>query len=163
MAESVYKAVGDGTDVGLLNFLQDADIPIHLLINKKMDNILMTSPFSPETKRSSIALKCPDRPGYVSIYIKGAPEILLDLCAKIHMGSVERTLEIGPDEKAKIIDHIDKMAKQALRVVGFAFIELSFEQWNQNFANDESEMLPRCDPNEPYYLSTSQMFEEKLG
>ena len=55
------------------------------------------------------------------------------------------------------------MAMQALRVVGLAFIELSFDQWNQNFANDESEMLPRCDPNEPYYLCTSKMFEEKLG
>jgi hypothetical protein len=32
-----------------------------------------------------------------------------------------------------------------------------------SFANDESEMLPRCDPNEPYYLCTSKMFEEKLG
>jgi len=33
MDESVYKAVGNGTEVGLLNFLQNADIPIHLLIN----------------------------------------------------------------------------------------------------------------------------------
>lgn len=35
MSGSIYKAVGDGTEVGLLNFLQEADIPIHLLINKK--------------------------------------------------------------------------------------------------------------------------------
>ena len=47
MAESVYKAVGDGTEVGLLNFLQNADIPIHLLINKKIGHILMKCPHSP--------------------------------------------------------------------------------------------------------------------
>ena len=78
------------------------------------------------------------------------------------MGSIDRTLEVGPAEKARIIDHIDKMAMQALRVVGLAYIELSREQWNQNFAGDASEMLPRCDEKEPYYLSSSEIFEEKL-
>ena len=91
MAESVYEAVGDGTEVGLLTFLQDADYFIHLLINKKIDHILMTSPFSPDNKRSSIAVKCPDKPGFVRIYIKGAPEMLLNLCDKIQMGLNERT------------------------------------------------------------------------
>jgi magnesium-transporting ATPase (P-type) len=74
MAEAVYKTVGNGTEVGLLNFLQDADIPIHLLINKKHGNILMNSPHSPETKRSAVAIQSPDRPNMVSIYVKGAPE-----------------------------------------------------------------------------------------
>ena len=67
MHGSVYKSVGDGTEVGLLNFLQDADIPIHLLINKKHGKILMRSPFSPENKRSAVAVDSPDRPGMVSI------------------------------------------------------------------------------------------------
>jgi len=83
MSGSVYKAVGDGTEVGLLNFLQDADIPIHLLINKKHGNILMRSPFSPDTKRSAVAIQSPDRPGMVSIYVKGAPELLLELCGTV--------------------------------------------------------------------------------
>lgn len=43
------------------------------------------------------------------------------------MGSVDRTLELGSSEKAKIIDHIDKMAEQALRVLGLAYIELTYE------------------------------------
>jgi len=51
-----YKPVGNGTEVGLLKLLQDADIPIHILINKKLGNILMRSPHSPENKRSAIAI-----------------------------------------------------------------------------------------------------------
>ena len=129
MAEAVYKAVGNGTEVGLLNFLQDADVPIHLLINKKIGNILMISPHSPETKRSAVAIESPDRPNMVSIYIKGAPEMLINYCAKINMGSADRTQELGKAEKAEIIDHIDKMAMQALRVIGMAYIELSRDQY----------------------------------
>lgn len=129
MAEAVYKAVGNGTEVGLLNFLQDADIPIHLLINKKHGNILMISPHSPETKRSAVAIESPDRPNMVSIYIKGAPEMLINYCAKINMGSADRTQELGQAEKAEIIGHIDKMAMQALRVIGMAYIELSRDQY----------------------------------
>jgi magnesium-transporting ATPase (P-type) len=74
MDDAVYKPVGNGTEVGLLKFLQDADISIHILINKKHGKILMTSPHSPETKRSAVAILNPDRPDTVTIYIKGAPE-----------------------------------------------------------------------------------------
>jgi hypothetical protein len=74
MDDVIYAPVGNGTEVGLLKFLQDADIPIHILINKKFGNILMRSPHSPENKRSAVALKSPDRPDTVTIYIKGAPE-----------------------------------------------------------------------------------------
>jgi magnesium-transporting ATPase (P-type) len=77
MSDSVYKSVGDGTEVGLLNFLQDADVPIHLLINKKIGNILMHIPHSPDTKRSAVAIQSPDRQGMVTIYVKGAPELLI--------------------------------------------------------------------------------------
>jgi Ca2+-transporting ATPase len=99
------------------------------LINKKIGNILMRSPFSPEYKRSAIAIQSPDRPGMVSIYVKGAPELLVELCAKVISRNDDRTLELGPGERAEINSHINKMAKQALRVIGFAFIELTYEQW----------------------------------
>ena len=108
MHGSVYKSVGDGTEVGLLNFLQDADIPIHLLINKKHGKILMRSPFSPENKRSAVAVDSPDRPGMVSIYVKGAPELLLKICAKA-LGP-ENPIELGRDELMMIDSQITKMA-----------------------------------------------------
>lgn len=39
MDHSHYIPVGNATEVGLLKFLQDADIPVHLMINQKLQNI----------------------------------------------------------------------------------------------------------------------------
>lgn len=83
---------GNGTDVGFLRLLQDADIPIHLLIGLKWDEtkgyeILMRSPHTPEKKIAAMAIKCPSRPGTVTIYVKGAPEILVDNCNAMASGN----------------------------------------------------------------------------
>lgn len=37
MGETKFVPVGDGTEVGLLKFLQNADIPIHTEINRRFD------------------------------------------------------------------------------------------------------------------------------
>ena len=85
MRGSLYTPVGNGTEVGLLKLLQDANVPIHLLIGLKLDidkgyQIVMRSPHTPEKKRSAIAIMSPSRPGTVTIYVKGAPEILVSSC-----------------------------------------------------------------------------------
>lgn len=96
MDESIYKPVGNGTEVGLLKFLQNANIPIHILINKKYEFyfderhemrscILMRSPLSPENKRSSIAVRSQDGQS-VAIYVTGAPEMLVDFCSNMLLG-----------------------------------------------------------------------------
>lgn len=56
MDATTYVPVGSGTEVALLRFLQDAGVPVHLLIQRKLGRIRGTSPFSPETKRSVVAL-----------------------------------------------------------------------------------------------------------
>jgi magnesium-transporting ATPase (P-type) len=63
-----------------LRFLQDAEIPIHLLIQRKLGRIRAASPFSPEKKRSAVAVESPEHEGEVYIYVKGAPEEILELC-----------------------------------------------------------------------------------
>jgi len=77
MDATTYVPVGNGTEVGLLKFLQNADIPVHLLIQRKLGRIRMISPYTSERKRSIVALDSPDRQGRVCVYIKGAPEIVI--------------------------------------------------------------------------------------
>lgn len=72
-----FIPVGNPTEVGFLRFLQDADIPIHLWIQRKYGRIRACLPFSPETQRSAIALEHPDKPGVVLIHVKGAPEVII--------------------------------------------------------------------------------------
>jgi len=79
MDATAYVPVGNGTEVALLRFLQEAEIPVHLLIQRKLGRIRAVSPFSPERKRSVVALECPDRPDRVAVYVKGAPEVVLAL------------------------------------------------------------------------------------
>ena len=46
MGERKFVPVGNGTEVGLLKFLQNADIPIHTLIRDRFDTnqVLATVP-----------------------------------------------------------------------------------------------------------------------
>lgn len=83
MDASTYIPVGNPTEVGLLRFLQLADIPVHLLITQKLDKIKEVSSFDSFKKRMATVVKNPSRPGVVSVYLKGAPEVVLDMCNSI--------------------------------------------------------------------------------
>ena len=77
MDDRDYVPIGNGTEVGLLRFLQDADVPIHLEIMSKLGHVVAVSPFNSNKKRSAIAIKNKDK---VEIHVKGAPETILSLC-----------------------------------------------------------------------------------
>lgn len=91
MDQDEYFPVGNSTEVAFLKFLQDAEIPIHRLIKKKFGKIRAFSPHSSESKRSAVALECPEDPEKIVIYIKGAPEVVMDVCTHQlkHEGSEE--------------------------------------------------------------------------
>lgn len=80
MSDTTYVPTGNGTEVGLLTFLQDADIPIHILAKKKLGCIRAILPFSSDNKFSAVAVEHPDKPGQIAIYIKGAPESIMAMC-----------------------------------------------------------------------------------
>jgi magnesium-transporting ATPase (P-type) len=79
MIDTQYVPTGNGTEVGLLKFLQDADIPVHLLIQNKLGHIKAHIPFSSDSKYSACAVANPDS-NSICIYLKGAPEVILALC-----------------------------------------------------------------------------------
>lgn len=82
MEGTQYVPHGNGTEVGLLKFLQDADVPVHTLIQQKLGHVKATIPFSSDNKLSACAVEQQGRDGQVSvaIYIKGAPEEIFRLC-----------------------------------------------------------------------------------
>lgn len=82
MQGTQYVPSGNSTEVGLLKFLQDADIPVHLLIQNRLGNVRATIPFASDIKLSACAIENPDRPDAISVYIKGAPEEIMRLCKK---------------------------------------------------------------------------------
>ncbi len=74
--------------------------------------------FTSERKRMSTLHKINNKK---VVYCKGAPDIILDLCDRIYKnGKIERLTRI---EKKKILSMNETFAKQALRVLGFAYKE----------------------------------------
>ncbi len=79
--------------------------------------------FSSERKRMTTVNRTPD--GRITAYMKGAPEIILQLCSYVSLG--ERVRKMTMKEKKAVLDKNEAMAKKALRVLGLAYRELSPE------------------------------------
>lgn len=127
MDETNYVPVGNGTEVSLLKFLQDAEVPVHLLIQRKLGRVRAISPFSSERKRSATAIECPDRPQRVAVYVKGAPEVVISLCQTV--ASNRGSGMFGAEEKTRMNDVVSGMASSPLRCIAFAFTEMDLDEW----------------------------------
>jgi Ca2+-transporting ATPase len=73
-------------------------------------------PFSSERKMMT-TLNRSDEGLYA--YAKGAPEVILGCCTKIFLGGEER--ELTSEIRQEILDTVNELANQTLRVMGFAF------------------------------------------
>ncbi len=73
-------------------------------------------PFSSERKMMTTLNKSE---GGLCAYSKGAPEVILDSCTKISLDGQEE--ELTPERKKKILDTVNELANQTLRVMGFAY------------------------------------------
>mgnify|MGYP002630932724 CR=1 FL=1 len=134
MDATTYVPVGSGTEVALLRFLQDAGVPVHLLIQRKLGRIRGTSPFSPETKRSVVALQSPSHPDKVVVYVKGAPEVVLGLSTHI-VGAGGAVSVLGAEDRNEQTTTVAAMAARPLRVLGFAYAEMDVDTWNSQYEN----------------------------
>lgn len=82
--KAFYVPVGNGTETGFIKFLQDAEIPVHDEIHKKLGKIETVVPFSTIRKRSLTALRHPDHDDFVRVFMKGAPEIVVSKCSRTY-------------------------------------------------------------------------------
>jgi len=89
------------------------------------------SPFSSYKKRSATVIRNPNRPHMVTIYLKGAPEVVLDMCLTVQ--SANGSVPLSPKIKEEISIVVDEMAKKPLRVIAFAYFELEWEQYDAQF------------------------------
>jgi P-type Ca2+ transporter type 2C len=78
-------------------------------------------PFSSERKRMTTIHAMPD--GRVIAFMKGAPEVVLERCASFQSGGGTAALDVA--ERNKLLAVNESMAKDALRVLGIAYKELS--------------------------------------
>ena len=102
-------------------------------------------PFSSFKKRSATVVQNPNRPGTVTVYLKGAPEIVLDMCSSLQ--SSNGIVQLSPDLAEEIRKWVDGMASQPLRVIAFAYFEMEEEQWNVQFEENGRDFDQALDEN----------------
>ncbi|VBB07958.1 p-type atpase phosphorylation site [Lucifera butyrica] len=102
-------------------------------LEKKMRRI-REFPFESERRRMSVVYR--QENGSQVLYVKGAPDTILDLCTKYDSGTGVK--DLLPENKAEITKAHEEMTVQALRVLAVAYKpvlpsenDLSAEDWEQ--------------------------------
>jgi len=61
------------------------------------------------------------------VYVKGAPELILEMCANTLQSNQVHKMERG--EREDLLGEVENMARVPLRVIGFGYIDMSRDQW----------------------------------
>jgi Ca2+-transporting ATPase len=117
--------IGDPTEVALLR----AANTVGCNVNEINSNYILRDelPFDSERKRMTTVH---EKGGEFVSYTKGAPDILIEMCDSYLDGNVIK--KITPEIKKIILDKLDNMADQALRILAFAMkpMDKDIPVWN---------------------------------
>ncbi len=148
----MYEACGNGTEVGLLRFLQFNDIEISaMMIQRQRVSTLETNiPFGPIRKRQVVAVRPSKDHNYVRIVVKGAPEYIINSCTH-QMDSEGNVANLDSAERTKILEQeVTGRCKKGLRCIMFAYKDIDVDEWDylketsNNFESDsDREILER--------------------
>ena len=110
--------IGDSVDVALKNYLKE-DIK-----GKKISEI----PFDSDRKMMSVVYDIDDK---VMLYTKGSFESILDKCIKVLID--DKVVKLDTKTKESYIEIESSMAKEGLKVLAFAYKEVS----NKDYSEDD--------------------------
>lgn len=108
------KFLGDPTETALLVSAEKQGLNVKKLVETK--KLLEEKPFSSTTKIMAVAVELN---GKKMVFVKGAPEVVLKKCSFIKTSSKKTVLD--KTTKKLILNKNKELAKEALRVIGFAF------------------------------------------
>ena len=123
-------AKGNVTEVGLLNHITRSKMNAEeFLAQKDADGFAeFFIPFSSSRKRATAVIRNP-RTGGVTVFCKGAPEIVMEFCDKILAENGNET-DLSDDRKQEIIDTvIRQFASKCYRTIITAFCHYSDSDW----------------------------------
>jgi sodium/potassium-transporting ATPase subunit alpha len=116
--ESVFQ--GDPTEVALAEF---ANIRAGFdSLNSRFD-LLDSQPFDAENKYMWSLYHTRGDTRYLTV--KGAPDVMMDLCGRVHQGG--RVRSMGEEEHRLLMQQADTYANQGLRVLTLAYREVADE------------------------------------
>ncbi|MBU3112690.1 calcium-translocating P-type ATPase, PMCA-type [Clostridium lacusfryxellense] len=116
--ENEVKYLGSATECALLLYNDACDY----VQERQSAKIAHQIPFSSKRKRMSTVIE--EEEG-ATVLTKGAPEIILELCKFEHVNSEE--VELNQSRRDEILNEIGKLQKNSMRVLGFAYRNISEE------------------------------------
>ncbi|KAB7789011.1 cation-translocating P-type ATPase [Bifidobacterium leontopitheci] len=110
-----WEAVGDPTEVSLIV----AARKVHA--DRKYANFERVAevPFTSERKRMAIVAKDNADAGNLTVFAKGAPDVLLGYCTRIAVGGAVRPLTEG--DRQTILATVERLSGEAYRTLGEAY------------------------------------------
>ena len=116
--DSEVKYLGSATECALLLYNDDCDY----VQERQNAKIAHQIPFSSKRKRMSTVIEGDEG---ATVLTKGAPEIILELCKYEHVNCME--VELDEARRKEILDEIEKLQRKSMRVLGFAYRNISEE------------------------------------
>jgi magnesium-transporting ATPase (P-type) len=130
--DAKYEPNGNGTEVAMLRFLQDNDVPIQDLMTERERRAEFECciPFNPNRKRQATVYRPFNGCDYVRIVVKGAPEYVLKFCTK-KLNDNGEAIEWSDDQKQRYLNDevIDTFAKKGLRTFLYAYKDIDSDHW----------------------------------
>lgn len=122
----VFEPKGNVTEQGMIRFLQDMGVKAHDVIRQKEDRIEVFIPFNSGRKRACTALRHPTKADTVRVFVKGAPEMVIELCDR-YFDANGQEKELNHSKKEQIVNGIvrDSFAVKAYRTILIAYTDLS--------------------------------------
>lgn len=123
-------AVGDPTEAAILN------VSISFETTGSDYTRISENPFDSDRKRMSVI--CRDSVGDYYLFVKGAPDKVLNLCVRKLNGDIT---QLGATDKNSILSVNEEMANGALRVIAFAYKKLSGLPNSASYHNLEKNLV----------------------
>lgn len=110
-----WEIVGDPTEVSLV--VASRKIKAERALGK-LDRVAEV-PFTSERKRMAVIGKDSSDNGNLSVYAKGAPDVLLGYCTRIAVGDAVRPMTEG--DRQEILATVERLSSEAYRTLGEAY------------------------------------------
>lgn len=110
-----WEIVGDPTEVSLV--VASRKIKAERALGK-LDRVAEV-PFTSERKRMAVIGKDSSDNGNLSVYAKGAPDVLLGYCTRIAVGEAVRPMTEG--DRQEILATVERLSGEAYRTLGEAY------------------------------------------
>lgn len=122
--EKVKTAIGNVTECGMINFLNNSGIPCENMIahrkNEKFE--LFSLPFNSERKRETSVVTLPN--GNIRVFVKGAPEIVVGYC-NTYVGENGEIEKISDEFKNNLFELLESYSSKCYRNIMISYKDLS--------------------------------------